>query len=410
MKPQWETQLAQLKAAKSQWDTVSASLADTITIQHQPGNIPKQAITDSLANIIAQLETISQRSDVDAILISVHQPGLVTTINALIQNIAVIQQNRNPPQFQQIVNHLWGLEATLVWFVPQDLAESMARRIADKGFVAQLRRVEKAASDLKVKAEMINAAAITAKESHSQIEKFLESIRGAERESGNAKTNSQANAAATAADKQAIASSLEELSNGLASQKQLLQEISELRRQADDVLEGASRVGLARSFADRRKQLTVRQYVWAAAFIAGIGSLIFLPGWALQIVAPQLLNPSIPEYWTLAGHVIVAAPLIWFTWFCAVQYGSTTRLMEDYAFKEAAALSFVGYSREVGNDPDMLKKLRESAIRSFGANPTRVLGKHEPVTPAHSLLEGLIEKSGLDKAVAALSSLLERDK
>lgn len=408
MKPQWDAQLTQLRATKTQWDTLSASLADAVPIQQAPGSIPKQAITDSLADIVEKLERINERSDIDGVLVAVHQQGLVNTVNALVQSISTVQQNRSPQYFQQIIGHLWGMESILIWFLPQDTAENMARRIGDKNFIAQIRRVEKAASDLKTKADMINAAATKTTEASSQIEKLLEIIRGAERESGNAKTNSQANAAAIAADKEKIAETLKELSDGLTTQKKLSQEIDDLKQRADETLEGASKVGLARSFADRRKQLTRRQFICAIGFILGIVGLIFIPQVAIQLVVPKFLISEAPQYVALTGHVIIAAPLIWFTWFCAIQYSSTTRLMEDYAFKEAAALSFVGYSREISDDPDMLKKLRDSAIKSFGANPTRVLGKHEPVTPAHSLLESTIEKVGFDKVVAALTNLQEK--
>ena len=74
------------------------------------------------------------------------------------------------------------------------------------------------------------------------------------------------------------------------------------------------------------------------------------------------------------------------------------RLEEDYAFKSAAAQSFYGYRQEVGADDDLLKLLRETAIKNFGANPIRVLGKSDHATPAHALLDELISKGLVDKS------------
>jgi hypothetical protein len=97
------------------------------------------------------------------------------------------------------------------------------------------------------------------------------------------------------------------------------------------------------------------------------------------------------------SRLTTASPVIWFTWFAALQYSRTMRLEEDYAFKSAAAQSFYGYRREVGADEELLKLLQETAIKNFGSNPTRVLGSNDHGSPGQEFLQKLFSKTGIGK-------------
>jgi hypothetical protein len=91
---------------------------------------------------------------------------------------------------------------------------------------------------------------------------------------------------------------------------------------------------------------------------------------------------------TIVSHFLLAAPIIWLTWFAARQFGLSVRIYEDYAFKESTAMALVAYRNEMAQDPDMLKLLQKSAIRNFAANPTRLIVKNaDPASPAHALFE-----------------------
>jgi type I restriction-modification system DNA methylase subunit len=81
-------------------------------------------------------------------------------------------------------------------------------------------------------------------------------------------------------------------------------------------------------------------------------------------------------------------------------------LIEDYAFKEASALAFVGYKREMGEVEEMLKLLRETAFKNFGASPTRMLSKSEPSSPLHELVDKALENQGIfDKLLQLFKAL-----
>jgi len=63
----------------------------------------------------------------------------------------------------------------------------------------------------------------------------------------------------------------------------------------------------------------------------------------------------------------------------------------------------------MGGDPELLKMLQESAIRTFGANPSKMLLKRgDAASPMHELLEKVLEKAKPDEIAAALSPLIKK--
>jgi len=72
-------------------------------------------------------------------------------------------------------------------------------------------------------------------------------------------------------------------------------------------------------------------------------------------------------------------------------------------------MAFAGYRNEMGADPEMLKLLQESAIRSFGANPAKMLLKRgDAASPVHELVEKALDKLKPNEIVDALSPLLKK--
>ena len=139
-----------------------------------------------------------------------------------------------------------------------------------------------------------------------------------------------------------------------------------------------------------------------AILIAGI--LATTAGWIT--FTPLINSKGVIDPWGALARLMLTGPAIWFTWFAAKQYGHTTRLIEDYAFKEAAALAFVGYKREMGDDDEMLKLLRETAIKNFGASPTRMLTKEDAASPIHELVDKALEDKGIfDRLIELLKAM-----
>ena len=128
----------------------------------------------------------------------------------------------------------------------------------------------------------------------------------------------------------------------------------------------------------------------------------------------QLPNPVSDEgkinAWAVIIRFSIMGPFVWLIWSGVRNYNVTTRLIEDYAFKEASALAFVGYKREMGDDAEMLKLLRESAIKNFGSSPTRMLSKSEPSSPLHELVDKALENQGIFDKLLQLFKALKPDK
>ena len=176
-------------------------------------------------------------------------------------------------------------------------------------------------------------------------------------------------------------------------QADLFAEFEAYRMKIDGLLGDANRTGMAASFTSRRKWLIAPLSGWLFLFGSSIAGLVYM---GATYIAP-LLDPKNTFSWEqLPLRLALTAPFIWLGWFSARQHGFTSRLREDYAYKEASAKSFEGYRREAV-DPEMLKKLLEQAIKNLGDNPIRIYdGKNNHPSPTHELFDNLMKD---DKAV-----------
>jgi len=244
-----------------------------------------------------------------------------------------------------------------------------------------------------------------ASETSQAVQVLLATIQGYEREAGTAKTNAESAASTATTESSSVAKMAQELAASVASKDALLKEFEDRRDEIAGLLENANKVGLARSFRDKRKELERTWMIWAGAFVIGIVGLLWI---GLAELLP-LLKAGSPDPVAVAVRFLVASPLVWFSWFAARQYGNVLRVSEDYAFKEAASMAFAGYRNEMGADPEMLKLLQESAIRSFGANPAKMLLKRgDAASPVHELVEKALDKLKPNEIVDALSPLLKK--
>jgi len=214
----------------------------------------------------------------------------------------------------------------------------------------------------------------------------------------------EAKAAATTAQEQLeeMAQLLQGIEEATEKQQALFKEFEGRRKEIAKLLEGANQAGLAASFQTRRQELDKRRRTWAVAFI---GSIAFLMLNASFLVFSVTGN----DIYSIQSvvHLFLTAPLVWLAWFAARQYGFALRISEDYAFKEAAAMSFVGYRNEMATDEDMLQLLREYAIHNFGKNPADILvGSTDHSSPFHEALDKFLHKTKPDEL---MEKLFKRD-
>ena len=194
-----------------------------------------------------------------------------------------------------------------------------------------------------------------------------------------------------------------DLETNKATQTQLFAAFDSYREQVNELLGDANRTGMAASFTARRAALRDPMRVWAGVFIGAIIGLSIL---GLVYIEPLI---TAAHWEQIPAKLALTAPLIWLGWFAVKQYGYTTRLREDYAYKEASAKSFEGYKREAGQvDAEMLKRLLETAIENLGQNPIRIYDGHDNHgSPIQELLEKATKD---DRWLDVVKSLLSRSR
>lgn len=182
----------------------------------------------------------------------------------------------------------------------------------------------------------------------------------------------------------------EELTANKKTQKELFEEFEKYRLKIDGLLGDANRTGMAASFTNRRLWLIAPLAGWLVVFGFSIGGLWYM---GVTYIAPILNSNSATPWEQLPLRLALTAPFVWLGWFSARQYGFTSRLREDYAYKEASAKSFEGYKREAKEvDTEMLKKLLEQAIRNLGDNPIRIYNGHgNHPSPTHELFDNIMK-------------------
>ncbi len=189
-----------------------------------------------------------------------------------------------------------------------------------------------------------------------------------------------------------------DLEGNKTKQEQLFAEFEAHRNKINDLLGDANRTGMAASFTTRKGELVAPMQAWIAVFGASIAGLFYM---GVTYLAPIL---SSGDWAQLPARLALTAPLVWLGWFAVKQYGYTSRLREDYAYKEASAKSFEGYKREAGElDKAMLNNLMETAIKNLGDNPIRIYSGHDNHA---SPLQELLEKSLKDPSAMELFKAL----
>ncbi|MFL9976053.1 hypothetical protein [Paraburkholderia graminis] len=425
-----------LRAAKAKWDDLYPSLPETVPVQ---GNVQvaKSVLSDWFGMVIAGVERV-ERGTPDPILKAIYWQGVVNAVPQVVGHMNSAASNganwlqQTTPQLQSF---LWAIRSSLTWLIPVPddfMTGGRTPRIAE--LAAQADEVIAIASRVSDSERQLNASLAEAESIRAELAMQAEKVSGYERAATTANTNAAASATAAETERQKVDVHVAELGAALATQRELFKHFEDQRAIVEATLQGASRVALAKSFEDRRKALAKFQYFWAVLFMTGIclltGIGIYLgnsvlaeakaataavaaaPGVASTSAATAVASVKASQSNLLFSllRFLILAPVVWFTWFAARQYGHSQRLSEDYAFKSAAAHAFVGYKEEMADDENMLKMLREYAVKNFGANPIRVLSKNEPVTPLNDLFDKLMDKVSPEKMVDVLRDLIEKAK
>ena len=190
--------------------------------------------------------------------------------------------------------------------------------------------------------------------------------------------------------------SLDDLVSSSATTKEELRVLTEKNRslldQVGTTLEAANKKGLAGSYLTKTQSLAWIQIFWGGVFGVALVIIYILTSNFLEEIqlAGILKSDNLHAFVIqLLVKLSLVAPFIWAAWFAVRQYGHSSRLKEDYAFKVASAMALDGYKQEAADaDPEILKKLLDIAVQTFGQNPIRIFEiKNDSETPLQDLLK-----------------------
>lgn len=144
---------------------------------------------------------------------------------------------------------------------------------------------------------------------------------------------------------------------------------------------------MAGSFKMRKDELRSAQWTWAVLTLLSLGGLLFI---SYTIMEP-LLKGATSDINQLFYKIPIIASAVWLAWFCSRQYGFSTRIREDYAYKYAISMAFEGYKNETKDiNADLLERLVELTILNAARCPERIFNtRTNHGSPYNEMFESL---------------------
>lgn len=408
MKVFWGNPLEELKNALDALIKAEPSLPHGTSYQSQ--TILIADIIKSLKQLVRQLIAYED-VDLDGIMFAVHFSNVQSMLSLLPTQInSFIAQQAASPSVDNLVNHIWSLQSSLAYFLPSERSTINVVPVLTKDSKTRINEIEKINQTLLQTYQNIEKHQKTIENSRNKTKRLILDIENDALEISNAKSNAESNAIQSAMSKDKVDELAQEITLNKNLTDALLLKLDEIKDKAEKTLGSASQVALADSFKKRKKTLEISQEFWIKAFILGLVCLFSFT--AITILysdfyhLPPIVNKGNFDAWGAILRLLLASPIIWFTWFAVRQYGNNVALIEDYAFKEASALAFVGYRKDMEDDIEMVKLLRESAIRNFSYAPSRLISSSEASSPMHDLFEKAFQDKGaFDKLVRLLQAI-----
>lgn len=380
----------QLTQIKTTWDAATV-LPEEFTSLGYPG-LTKVEVSDLLSGVIELLDEVNQKEDFKPSLISLF--NLQKTVSTLYTYVSSHIPSSPQPHIPEALR-LLELTSTTIreWLEESDKVSKRATTGLINKLAEATKKVEDAAAirdELRSYQADMGARTAVAIDQAEQIATLLadsitnkNSIETHSVTSAETFETSKADADEIHEFTEEIATLKLALADAKEKQDSIFEKFESYRDKIELLLGDANRAGLAASFRARKVELEDPLKWWLGLFVASVLGLVIM---AVLYFAPILQGGELKE---LPFRLALVSPFIWLGWFSAKQYGYTARLREDYAYKEASAMSFEGYKREAGESSvEMLEKLLDVSINNFSDNPIRIYsGTGNHASPLHELVD-----------------------
>lgn len=183
----------------------------------------------------------------------------------------------------------------------------------------------------------------------------------------------------------------------------------------NELLAGATTVGLSKAYDDKAKSYDNPNKFWLAGFFILIGLIILCLYLSLKDINEYFTPAKIQELATLSTGKILAyfivkliirigiiSSLIWAASFAGKRYSQNKRLAEEYSYKSTVAKSFEGYRKkaeeldQLGEDKGLSEKLMDKMIQMSAFNPVTTMesNSHTENHPTTAVLEKSLDSLG----------------
>ena len=411
MRVDWSGQIAQLKPIIEQLKQSAIT-----NLSFNGVALSRQDVEETLQSCLDLFEE-QDGTEIQSLTYIVYYPGVVNNAVNLPTYLAnLISGGGASPHSDNFISTLWGIYSSLKAIESnvqpkKDALENFDKYLlknpSQKAKLDKLVQYDKALLSAKSDTESTRNDLVVVAE---KAESLLRSMEQHNLEITNLKATADSNAVQTTTTKD----QLETLFNNLKDKEQdadnLIQSLNHIRSDAETTLGLTSQVALASSFRDRKTALEETQVFWRKQFVLGL--LVLFLFTFLSVTTSKLLNlPQVIvggkiEIWGVIVRLLLSGPIIWLTWFSVKQFNNNVALIEDYAFKEASALAFVGYKNDMQTNDAMVQLLSESAIKNFSYAPSRLISSNDPASPLHDLFESAMKDKGIfDRLMELLKAI-----
>lgn len=174
----------------------------------------------------------------------------------------------------------------------------------------------------------------------------------------------------------------------------------EIEDEIESLIGGATTAGLATAYNELKKTFVTPIDKYTKLFYSSLIAIVFLSISSLLAdffifkidftSTEQLLN-------NLLYKLPFLLPLIWLTIFASKRRSENSRLHQEYAHKEAVAISYQSFKTQIKElkqaDNEMLIKLMDTAILAIAFNASETLdGKHGDKMPMEDIFSKALEK------------------